>query len=602
MITMSPEWQATIGDQYTSRRCIAEMQISLGEAFVDNRFNLMVADPQPTTKKAQLNDEILHPEHKFAAFDGQWKLGDDKRLSSGVYMQTGYRGWTLCNASANFTTPQKISVAFLQPKSIDQIEVAFDPALNEYAVNFTVTFYNQQGAAITTWTISNNTEAIKLLTGAAVENVQRVEMSITRWSRANTFAKVTEFYAASEEAFTEADRIISIDINQQSESTSSMDVGGVYTAKATIVLDNSDGYFNVTDPYNTPYIRNKRIDLALGLLHDDGSRELCGMGAFYIDNLAQDANNVTVTITAQDIMREFEGKSYQKTPSLTYPATLAQIFEDAIIASGLPVTYSADAICSTITVPSEPAWGDNVNCRQVMRHLAQVVNGRAYQTRDGVIMLEANISENTFANPVLSIDPSVYFDMSGQTSDLNGVTRVMVLGANDASVLKAETDAEALIGIANYEIRQNPVFLALAVTPTSIHSSAAQSILDAYSYTTKVRTVNWRANPALEVGDVVQLMAMDAALYDSRVAQSDIKFAGGFRGTIQVRSLNVGKAAPTIRFYEQNGDLWYEITTAFAPFFNAYIDTLGNLTVNVFGPLSMLKWHIDESGYFVWSM
>lgn len=181
------------------------------------------------------------------------------------------------------------------------------------------------------------------------------------------------------------------------------------------------------------------------------------------------------------------------------------------------------------------------------------MNGRVYQDRTNIIRLSAYIGAtpdaviDVYDSPLISLFPTEYFSMSGETRDVEGATRVCVFGSNDTQSLASSQDAEVLIGQSLYEISDNPILKATIASASTIHNAVATNVLAAYRFDINAREVEWRADPSLEAYDVIGLVGIDGKTYDARITQTTLKYNGGLRGTLSVRARPSGQIDMHVR-------------------------------------------------------
>ena len=157
----------------------------------------------------------------------------------------------------------------------------------------------------------------------------------------------------------------------------------------------------------------------------------------YFTVLDPETYGETVIITAQDDMYKTD-KPY--TTSLTYPASLQQIFQEACSACDLP--YSSAMFNNSGYTVSAPPDGD-YTYRQIFGYIAMLAGGNARISRDGymqILTYDFDVSGHSLAN---------WINLKTDTDDIT-ITGVET---------KTEDDSKVTVGNAGYVLSlENPFF------------------------------------------------------------------------------------------------------------------------------------------------
>ena len=170
-------------------------------------------------------------------------------------------------------------------------------------------------------------------------------------------AKIIINYAdGSSQTLTELQDFKQLKFVDESSSSSEFEIGSAVIGEALITLNNRSGKFNNKTFYGA------HISAYVGILVNE-KPEFLEMGHYIVDEPV--SPGISITLTAYDKMILLD-KAY--VPSVTYPATLAQIAQDACVQCGV-ILESLQFPRSSYVVATAPT---DVTCREVMAAVAQL--------------------------------------------------------------------------------------------------------------------------------------------------------------------------------------------------------------------------------------
>lgn len=549
MLDVTSAWRAAILNPIVTRqfRVLARIDLS-GSILVSGLAGISTPTGDHTSKPEQLADGIIETDNAYASLDSAWTLGDGKRAASTIYGQTGYVGVQLSGTGGAFTVQEQLTFTMTSPTMINHITIAFDDKLAEHAVDFDVVFFNAAGAEIGRWAVTGNSADSLSLTAGTVytqaTGVKTYKLIVKKWSAAGRTCKVLECFSGSAELVTGEDRLISMVTDEAAEASGSPDVGSVMSSSLTMALDNRDRRYDKENPGAIVYqtdMRKKRIQAYAGLVYDDGSAEIVLMGTFFVDNWGSADGEIAKTVKASDMLAALDRVTYVKTASLTYPATATNLIADAFACAGFGLLLDVDEAYDNLTIPSVPDF-DGASCREVLRYVAQILNGSIFQTRDARVRCMANMipdgaaETGLFGEPVLEIGPDAYFPSPKSTDNQDGPTRVIVkYGVDDAlEAVRIDEAEETRNGVTELKLTRNPI--AQAYTATTAHfADLAWSILKYSGHGRKWMELGWRGDPALEAGDIVTIVGTDGIERKCRMSKQTLTLDGSLRVSSSLR-------------------------------------------------------------------
>lgn len=170
-------------------------------------------------------------------------------------------------------------------------------------------------------------------------------------------AKIIINYAdGSSQTLTELQDFKQLKFVDESSSSSEFEIGSAVIGEALITLNNRTGKFNNKTFYGA------HISAYVGILVNE-KPEFVEMGHYIVDEPV--SPGISIALTAYDNMILLD-KAY--VPGITYPATLAQIAQDACVQCGV-ILESLQFPRSSYVVATAPT---DVTCREVMAAVAQL--------------------------------------------------------------------------------------------------------------------------------------------------------------------------------------------------------------------------------------
>lgn len=197
-------------------------------------------------------------------------------------------------------------------------------------------------------------------------------------------AKIIINYAdGSSQTLTELQDFKQLKFVDESSSSSEFEIGSAVIGEALITLNNRSGKFNNKTFYGA------HISAYVGILVNE-KPEFLEMGHYIADEPV--SPGISIALTAYDKMILLD-KAY--VPSVTYPATLAQIAQDACVQCGV-ILESLQFPRSSYVVTTAPT---DTTCREVMAAVAQLAGCYVKARPNGRIAITwyADAASNTIS-------------------------------------------------------------------------------------------------------------------------------------------------------------------------------------------------------------
>jgi len=319
MITTSEDFKIAI--KSTVRRIKIKVEVLWANLILDSSISISALNENRIFWRSQLYDNAVLSDHKWAHLHSGLKCDGTfypcPSASEANSNQMGYFSSTFCNPSAIFTGSNipVLDLEFLYSRRILGIVVAGDTQYNEYPVEFNLKFFSGV-TEIFNFDVINNTSIkwYKNFVDYNLINIDRVRLTLTKWSKINSVAKITEFANVYEEEY-DGDDVVSCKILEQSElDDNTIPCGNVISKEIELSLQNIFSLFNgnkIYDPYSFDnpdsylkdyVIKNRRITIFLGIDLPNGSTEYVRMGVYWSDDWAVTNTNTFISTVAKDSM------------------------------------------------------------------------------------------------------------------------------------------------------------------------------------------------------------------------------------------------------------------------------------------------------------
>ena len=418
----------------------------------DKNYNVIVA--QGDVLK-QVTDSIDRPTHEYIILDGSWVLDEGvKGLAPYTVQEVNENqiGWgsdSLSDEDGDFTTvPFPAITVNFDPagRALTSLKVVGDSLLNEYPVNFTITVYSATGL-IHTETVTGNTAVSwrKEISGLGINNAVKIKLEISKWSAANTIAKILEFFTVETDIFA-GDEIVSLGIlEERSVKNGSSPVGNISCNEIDLKLQNikitaSDGVtyfdpFSFGNSLNNRFYSflkpNRKIIAYLGF-KAGGVSEYVRMGTYWtVGDWRCNEIDFSASVTAYDRMKFLKDNTFECDEiSLNLQnKNLKQVAEYVLnhAKNNIPLrdlVWDISDALESYTVPV--VWFDKGSYFDAVKAIAEACVGQAWMSKDDVLCIYPEKVDGSETD--LEITRDMYFDKN-QPSNIEEMKNVVSVTA-----------------------------------------------------------------------------------------------------------------------------------------------------------------------------
>lgn len=323
MITVPASCRTEI-EKLRGRRLFARVRIDYSDANIDNTVVAWSNGTQEHTYDDQTYNGREDMSAQWASLDGSWVLGthalapetsvDKARYEIGWWstqLATADGDFQQVNASLygealygetiydEYKTYPQININFL-PRTISSVRVSFDNARMEYAVDFCIKIYAQDGSELDSISVTGNAGVKYVQEITPVNEACQISLCVMKWSHPGRQAKVAEMFTSISELYNGSD-LFNIQVVENRElPEDGVPLGQTASGQCVVQLFNRNRDFDYTNTASKLYgvIREgNRITPEIG----DGTTWI-PLGVFYAKAWDIPASKIVATVTGLDRM------------------------------------------------------------------------------------------------------------------------------------------------------------------------------------------------------------------------------------------------------------------------------------------------------------
>ncbi|UWG96776.1 hypothetical protein LPY66_18145 [Dehalobacter sp. DCM] len=516
MQTVSTQFMTAIAA--ASRQTTAKVLFHLVDVDAAPDATITVTGEASISKKEQLTNSLTDMTAKLATLENDYWSLDGSFVLPPESTETGYEvGWwssELSGVGGAFSTPQVLTLQFSKDHSVIGFSIYFDVLADEYASDFTIVAYDSLNAVIDTQTITGNTTA-KYIIEHTISNFRKVVITITKWKSANRRARVAEVGLGVIYEY-DGDTLIKANILEELDPVNTEVTGN----EIKFTIENADKRFNLLNPTGVyPALQKlQKVFPYLGVITGGTSSEYAQMGVYYLDEWQSDEGALTATFTAHDLLYVLAQSEYAGDTYVT--ETLYNIAVEILTAAGLAADYyEVDTALQSITTSGSLA---KMNYREALQNIAIAGMAALYCNRQGKIIIKqlGSLSltetidfDNMYSSPKISLDKLV--NTIKITSGESTYTYTDPLKDSDDQVVTIEIENTV---ISDATMAQNVSIWVLA------------ELKKRFLY-----EINWRMNPAYEVGDILTIEDDFSEDKTARLTKQEFTYEGYLAGKTNAR-------------------------------------------------------------------
>jgi len=391
------------------RKILAKVEIVYTDPMMDQSIAIAASSTAYPTSAQQTANNVLAPAYKWFSLHNN-KLDGTFHPMSGE--SVGWWSGVVSNGSGVFAIAPKLAVNF-DPRPVYLLQVVGDDLLNEYPVDFIIKLYDSTDVLIHSEAVTGNSEVNWQKPVEPILNVAKAELEIQKINKANSTAKVQEFFTVVKEEYL-ADNLLSIRLLEELEYKIGAGLGNISANEIVVRFDNSERYFdagNPESPLKDLLRKNRKLKAWFGAEVVEGEIEWHPAGVFFTQKWFSPENELWAEVSAWDRMEMLRNSEFN---SEVYPnKSLGELAEIVFQDAGLtPEEYEIDSALYNIVIPW--AWFEKSSHRDALQVIVNAGLAVAYCDRYGKIALKV-ISPDP--NPMFEFDMDNIFGKDNPSSE-----------------------------------------------------------------------------------------------------------------------------------------------------------------------------------------
>ena len=314
MISVSNEFNNILKQDLIDQKIKGKVVINYTDPFLDNTITQTVSEENRISELPQTTNGRYKTSFKYISLDESCVLdGSYHPLPATDYLKTfnemGWWGNQRSGSDCKYSEPFPEMIIDFEKRNITEIRIVGDDKRGEYPVNFTLDFYDMYYSPIDSRYFTNNDKVnfiFPLL--SEIKNVEKIKLTITKWSHPGRVAKIIEFSPSLIVEYTED--VVSIELNESKETDFEKTFyGGIGNAEIDINIDNTERFFDINNLNSSirNYIKpNRRIEPFIGIEKENKSIEYVKLGIFYSDDFNVSESGKSASIHGWNRLTLFE--------------------------------------------------------------------------------------------------------------------------------------------------------------------------------------------------------------------------------------------------------------------------------------------------------
>lgn len=378
------------------RKILGRVAITYSDPFFSAGLTAEASETGRYTYPAQTADNVTEGAYKWFSLHRNVLDGTFHPLPGNQEYSVGWWSATLCNAvTAIFAAPPVLTINH-SARSVESLLVMGDDKLDEYPVDFWVRLYSEGGVPEYEFHETANATVEWTKDIATETNIVRHELTINKWSRVSSVAKIAQFFTMLEETYNSEDGdLFSIRVLEEREfDEPTIPQGNISTNEITVRLNNIDDLFsagNITSHLHGMLLNNRAIRAWLGCDLRSGERIWFPLGTFYSRNWSTPEGEPWAEVTGMDMLDRLKQTEFSVSEIYT-DVTLHDLAITVMTDAGLTdADWVIDPVLDTADYTIPYAWFARMSHRAALKLIAAAALGQVYCNRDGKIVVAVYI-------------------------------------------------------------------------------------------------------------------------------------------------------------------------------------------------------------------
>lgn len=287
-----------------SRRIYGKVYITYTDPMRSNETSVESSGTAYNSEMAQVIDGNKEVSTRyFTLYDND--LSGDYLLST-INSQVGWTSNVLSGENGHFVDPPYITVHFAS-RPITQLTMYLDDSHDCLVEDFTVTFGHPDGSETSRTFTGNTAKQVELVNAVLEKDVIYIRVTVLKVSKPYYPATIVDLPVVSTVLYVgykDMSNLVSIDLLEELTYEDDIEaLGGVSANEVTVILDNTDKTFSITNkqsPFARQLQRNRKIVPWLGAEIVPGQIEWYTLGTYWSYSWNVPYDSPTASVTAFD--------------------------------------------------------------------------------------------------------------------------------------------------------------------------------------------------------------------------------------------------------------------------------------------------------------
>jgi len=265
----------------------------------------------PSGWNPPLVDETEHTVAALATLEQDlWLLDGSKTTVSDINGEYGYTGFIsrdLCDEDGSFEETPRIQLEFNERVPIlPGLIITWSTVFNDYPVEFKVTIYDSNGAALDSKTVLDNTDTVSMVI-LEMNEFDRIDVEVLKWATPHRRARIERIFPGLYKAYTKKNLL-------GFTSSQSIDVLSASLPKydVSFEVDNRDGDFDPLNPEGLSKYMMERQEISTRYgFNVGGDIEWIRGGVYYLSDWSAPQNGLSASFSARDLLGFLNGTYFK---------------------------------------------------------------------------------------------------------------------------------------------------------------------------------------------------------------------------------------------------------------------------------------------------
>jgi len=378
----------------TVRQILAKVIVTYTDPYFAAGIETSATEEGRLTDPAETVDNVGTTPFKWFSLHRNDLTGAYHPMPSGGEYSVGWWGETLSDAvTGNITPGTCVLTVETTERTVEDLLVYGDNKLNEYPVDFTIKVYSTGDVLEHTEIVTGNSDVEWEKSITAVDDVVKLTLDISKWSRPEAVVKIVQFFTALEETYlSENGDLVSINVLEEREhSGATIPQGNISSSSLSVRFNNIDDKFSAGNPQSPLYnllLNNRAVRAYLGCDLRSGERIWFPLGTFYSRDWNAPEGEIYAEMNALDALDRLQQTEFS-TSEVYEDKTISELAVIVMTDAGLTAAdWEIDSDLGEAAYEIPYAWFDRMSHREALKRLAAACLGQCYCDRDGKIVLE----------------------------------------------------------------------------------------------------------------------------------------------------------------------------------------------------------------------